>query len=75
MSGTNEIKSYAVPKKIEYIYYTYPEVNSNYEFSVTSTPFVNNGNNSGSFKGEFMKIIICFLCSWLWLWFLFKLFK
>lgn len=53
---TNAIKNYYVPKNIEYIYYTYLEVNSNYEFSLISTPSINNGNNSGSFEGEFMKI-------------------
>ena len=58
MSGTNAIKSHAVPKNIEYIHYTYPEVNSNYEFSVTVTPSINNRYNSGSFDGEFMKINI-----------------
>ena len=60
MSGTTTIKSYTSPKNVGYLYYTSPNVDSTYKFSIsssgTTTPGNNepqgNGNNNGQFPGN-----------------------
>ena len=37
MSGTTSIKSYKAPKSVSYLYYTSPNTDSNYKFSISST--------------------------------------
>ena len=45
MSGTNTIKSYTAPKNVGYLYYTSPNVDSNYKFNIDGSTGNNNGNN------------------------------
>ena len=60
MSGTTTIKSYTSTKNVGYLYYTSPNVDSTYKFSIsssgTTTPGNNepqgNGNNNGQFPGN-----------------------
>ena len=60
VSGSNTIKSYSAPKNVGYLYYTSPNVDSTYKFSITSssgetTPGQNQqpGNgNMGPFQGN-----------------------
>ena len=60
MSGTTTIKSYTSTKNVGYLYYTSPNVDSTYKFSIsspgTTTPGNNesqgNDNNNGQFPGN-----------------------
>ena len=45
MSGTTTIKSYTTPKNVGYLYYTSPDVDSNYKFSIDGSSGNNNGND------------------------------
>ena len=59
MSGSNAIKSYYAPKNVGYLYYTSSEVDSNYKFSIDTTPSAELNGNDGSSddsKGEYTKI-------------------
>ncbi len=47
MSGTTTIKSYTAPKNVGYLYYTSPDADSNYKFSI-GTSSSTSGNNSSS---------------------------
>ena len=47
MSGTSTIKSYTAPKNVGYLYYTSPDADSNYKFSI-GTSSSTSGNNSSS---------------------------
>ena len=46
VSGSNTIKSYSAPKNVGYLYYTSPNVDSTYSFSITSSNGNNNNGNS-----------------------------
>ena len=53
MSGTSTIKSYTAPKNVGYLYYTSPDANSNYKFSIgSSSSSPNNDNSSDSDEND-----------------------
>ena len=52
-SGTSTIKSYTSPRNIGYLYYTSPNVDSTYKFSISSSGSTTPGNNNnGQFPGN-----------------------
>ena len=63
MSGSNIIKSYTSPKNIGYLYYTSPNVDTTYKFSVSSQSNPGNDDDDDDddpgiiyAKGDYMKI-------------------
>ena len=59
MSGSNIIKSYTSPKNIGYLYYTSPNVDTTYKFSVSSQSNPGNDDDDPGIiyaKGDYMKI-------------------
>ena len=52
MSGTTTIKSYTSPKNVGYLYYTSPNVDSTYKFSISSSGSTTPGNNGNNDGGE-----------------------
>ena len=68
MSGSNIIKSYTSPKNIGYLYYTSPNVDTTYKFSVSSQSNPGNDDDDDDddpgiiyAKGDYMKIKIFLL--------------
>ena len=52
MSGSNTIKSYKAPKSVSYLYYTSPNVDSTYKFSISSSSSESNGNEDDDDDGD-----------------------